>query len=71
MFLIVVQSGVLAIRSVSFLLEIWSWVARVARVLTAVFSSAEVLGVFVVVAFLSVLNLAAFTRLVSSSQGSR
>lgn len=68
MFLMVVQSGVLAIRSVSFMLEIWSWVARTARVLTAVFSSAEMLSVLVAAAFLSVLSLAAFTRLVSSSQ---
>jgi hypothetical protein len=68
MFLIAVQSGVLAIRSVSFMLEIWSWVDRAARVLTAVFSSVEVLGVLVVVVFLSALSLAAITRLVSSSQ---
>jgi hypothetical protein len=68
MFLMAVQSGVLAIRSVNFVLEIWSWAARTARVLTAIFSSTEVLSVLVVVAFLSILSLAAFARLVSSSQ---
>ena len=63
-----VQAGVLAIRSVGFVLDLWRFIDRVARVLTTVLSSPEMLSVVGAAAVLSVLSLAALTHLVSSSQ---
>jgi len=67
-FLLVVQGGVRAIHSVSFMVGMWRWMERAARVFTAVLSSPEMLSTVVVLAVLSVLSLAALTRFVSSSQ---
>ena len=67
-FLVAVQAGVLAIRSVGFVLDLWRFIDRVARVLTTVLSSPEMLSVVGGAAVLSVLSLAALTHLVSSSQ---
>jgi len=67
-FLLVVQSGTLAVRSVTFMLDMLRFVDRAARVLTAVLTSREMLSVVGTAAFLSVLSVAALKRLVSSSQ---
>ena len=67
-FLLVVQSGTLAVRSVTFMLDMLRFVDRAARVLTAVLTSREMLNVVGTAAFLSVLSVAALKRLVSSSQ---
>jgi len=67
-FLVAVQAGVLAIRSVGFVLDLWRFIDRVARVLTTVLSSPEMLSVVGAAVVLSVLSLAALTHLVSSSQ---
>ncbi|OLC32113.1 MAG: hypothetical protein AUH28_13020 [Acidobacteria bacterium 13_1_40CM_56_16] len=67
-FLLVVQSGTLAVRSVTFMLDMLRFVDRAARVLTTVLTSREMLSVVGTAAFLSVLSVAALKRLVSSSQ---
>src|SRR5436309_2672917 len=67
-FLLVVQSGTLAVRSVTFMLDMLRFVDRAARVLTAVLTSREMLSVVGTAAFLSLLSVAALRRLVSSSQ---
>ena len=67
-FLFVVQSGTLAVRSVTFIVDMLRFVDRTARVLTAVLTSREMLSVVGTAAFLSLLSVAALRRLVSSSQ---
>jgi len=67
-FLFIVQSGTLAVRSVTFMVDMLRFVDRAARVLTAVLTSREMLSVVGTAVFLSVLSVAALKRLVSSSQ---
>jgi hypothetical protein len=67
-FLLAVQAGMFAIRSLGFTLDVWRFIDRVARILTTVLSSPEMLSVVGAAAVLSVLSLAALTHLVSSSQ---
>jgi len=67
-FLFVIQSGTLAVRSVTFMVDMLRFVDRAARVLTAVLTSREMLSVVGTAAFLSVFSVAALKRLVSSSQ---
>ncbi len=67
-FLVAVQVGILAIRSVSVVLDVWRFIDRFAQVLTTVLSSPEMLSVVGAAAVLSVLSVAALAHLVSSSQ---
>jgi len=67
-FLVAVDVGVLAIRSVSFMLDVWRFLDRLAQVLTTVLSSPEMLSVVGAAAVLSVLSVTALAHLVSSSQ---
>jgi len=66
--LVAVQAGVLAIRSVGLMLDLWRFIDRLAQVLTTVLSSPEMLSVVGAAAVLSALSVAALTHLVSSSQ---
>ncbi len=66
--LTVVQGSVLAIRLVGFMPEVWRWVGLALRALTAIIGSTEMLSVFLIMTLLSVLTLAALTRVVSSSR---
>jgi hypothetical protein len=66
--LTIVQGSVLAVRLVGFMPQAWRWAGLTLRALTAIIGSTEMLRVFLIMAPLSVLTLAALTRLVSSSR---
>jgi uncharacterized membrane protein YgcG len=66
--LIIVQGSVFTIRVLGFMPEAWRWLGLALRALTAIIGSTEMLSVFLVMTLLTVVTLAALTRVVASSR---